>query len=66
MSDYLSRHPELGKCNAMSTIAKEYVSFLANHDVPKAKTLQEIIQATAKDTDFQEVINNIRSGKWSN
>ena len=49
-----------------SKIAEEYVAFIVRHDVPKAMTLQEIALETAKDTDLQSVIQNVKSGTWTN
>jgi hypothetical protein len=65
MSDYLSRHPETGKCNT-SNVAEEYVSFLAYHDVPIAMNMNEIIQETSQDNDLQTAIKCVKTGCWSN
>ena len=68
MSNYISRHPGMTnqkECQS-SKIAEEYVAFIVRHDVPKAMTLQEIALETAKDTDLQSVIQNVKSGTWTN
>ena len=67
MSDYISRHPGMTNpkdCES-SKIAEEYVAFIARH-VPKAMTLQEIACETANDSDLQTVIQNVKSGTWTN
>ena len=45
---------------------EEYVAFIVRHDVPKAMTLEEIALETAKDTDLQSVIQNVKSGTRTN
>ena len=65
MSDYLSRHPDSSKSNRQSGIAEEYLSFIVQHDVPKAMTLDEIITETSNDNVLQTVINNVKTETWS-
>ena len=65
MSDYLSRHPvTTAEKPSQSRIAEEYVLFIADQDVPKAMTMQEIVQKTPKDSDLQKVISNVRHKTW--
>lgn len=65
MSDYPSRHPDSSKSNRQSGIAEEYLSFIVQHDVPKAMTLDEIITETSNDNVLQTVINNVKTETWS-
>ena len=66
MSDYLSRHPvTTTEKPSQSRIAEEYVLFIADQDVPKAMTMQEIVQETSKDSDLQTVISNVRHNTWN-
>ena len=55
MSDYLNRHSVTATENPsrQSRIAEEYVIFIADQDVPKAMTMQEIVQETSEDSDLQ-------------
>ncbi|XP_045170892.2 uncharacterized protein K02A2.6-like [Mercenaria mercenaria] len=65
MSDFLSRHPDTGK-HKQTSVAEEYVNFLAYHDVPVAMNMNEIIQATSQDVDLQMAIKYVKSGNWNN
>ena len=68
-SDYLSRHINLVGNNKQSTMAEEYMYLLTSLAVPKAKTLQEIQQATTKDTYNTVMLNALtvtRTQKWYN
>ena len=61
-SDYLSRHSNLEDESEKSGMAEHYVRFLSINAVPKAMTLDEIQQATAKDKTLQCVIHLMRNG----
>lgn len=67
MSDYLSRHPDTATHaqSRASSVAEEYLSFLAHQNVPKAMTIDEIIHATIKDNDLQIAINNTKRNSWN-
>ncbi|XP_053378512.1 uncharacterized protein K02A2.6-like [Mercenaria mercenaria] len=65
MSDFLSRHPDTGK-HKQTSVAEEYVNFLAYHDVPVAMDMNETIQATSQDVDLQMAIKYVKSGNWNN
>ena len=61
-ADMLSRSPVTTCENNKS---EDYVNFIANHAVPKAISMQEIVSASDKDKLIQCVISNIRSGNWN-
>ena len=66
ISDYLNRYPvTTTEKPSQSRIAEEYVLFIADQDVPKAMTMQEIVQETSKDSDLQTVILNVRHNTWN-
>ena len=66
MSDYLSRHQvTTTEKPSQSRIVEEYVLCIADQDVPKAMTMQEIVQETSKDSDLQTVISNVRHNTWN-
>ena len=62
-ADYLSRHLESNRPHKRS-VAEEYVSYVAQHAVPKAMTLEEIISATRTDATLQAVKACLLSQKW--
>lgn len=64
MSDYLSRHPDAAKSTRSADVAEEYLSFIAHQTVPKAMTIDEIIEETTKDVDLQTTIQNVRTNSW--
>ena len=43
---------------------EEYVNFHASHAVPKAMSITEIQQVTAKDRVMQSLVDMIRTGKF--
>ena len=68
-SDYLSRHPNTSPQPTMNTpclqaAADHYISFLAQHAVPRAMTLLEIQEATKADPTLQAVVVAIHSNQW--
>ena len=46
-------------------VADHYVNFVAAHAVPKAMTMSEIEEATAKDETLQEVIQSFEQTHWN-
>ena len=64
-ADYMSRHPAH---HAPSTreekIAEEYIQYLTDNAIPKAMTLQQVSDETAKDPTLQAVIKSLETGKW--
>ena len=66
MSDYLSRHPDSSqnKTSRQYGLAEEYLTFITQHDVPKAMTLDEIVKETTKDNCLQTVIQNVKRDSW--
>ena len=63
-ADFMSRHPCDPSANQQQKLTEQYVNFLTNHAVPKAMTLQEIVEETNQDETLQVVKELIRSGKW--
>ena len=62
----MSRHPAVSHVsNKHAKIAEEYVTYISDNAVPKAMTLEEISSATKEDSDIQNVMKNIHSGRWS-
>ena len=62
-SDYLSRHVTHGE-ERRTSLAEEYVHFLAANAVPKAMNLNEIQSATRQDKTLQCVSWLIRNQRW--
>ena len=46
-------------------VADEYVKFVLHHAVPKAMTLEEVVQSTLKDNELQAVMRAIQTDKWN-
>ena len=65
-ADYMSRHPVGCGSTRHSKVAEEYLSFIVENTTPKAMTIQEIAEETARDTVLQEVISRVVTGRWSN
>ena len=66
-ADFLSRHPvspAMTKTKHEKTVADEYVSFLIDHDIPKAMTKKEISEATRRDPTLQTVKLAIVTNAW--
>ena len=66
-ADFLSRHPVSSpqtQTKHEKTVADEYVSFLIDHDVPKAMTKKEISDASRNDPTIQAVKHSIRTNSW--
>ena len=57
----MPRHPLDNQSVHSNNAAEEYVNFIAEHAVPVALTLQEIMEATVNDKVFQEVIKCMAS-----
>ena len=66
-ADFLSRHP-VHSADTQSTheakVAEEYIKFVISHTVPKAMTLEEIIEATKSDPTLQAVKSAIKCNQW--
>ena len=66
-ADFLSRHPVSPAQKVTKhekTVADEYVSFLIDHDIPKAMTKKEISDATRRDPTLQAVKLAIVTNSW--
>ena len=63
-ADILSRMP-ISSSTTRLNVADHYVNFVAAHAVPKAMTMSEIEEATAKDETLQEVIQSFRQTHWN-
>ena len=66
-ADFLSRHPVSPAQKVTKhekTVADEYVSFLIDHDIPKAMTKTEISEATRRDPTLQAVKLAIVTNSW--
>ena len=63
VSDYLSRHPIANP--PKTSIAEDYVNFIASHSLPNALTLSDIANATKEDPTLQNVIKAVKSNNWS-
>jgi capsid portal protein len=63
---YLSRHPtqSTSATSKHSQLAEEFVRYLTDNAVPKAMTLNEIVNCTQKDSDLQTVITAFKTNKW--
>jgi hypothetical protein len=48
-ADYLSRHPTNESKQKQEKMTEQYINFITQNSVPKAMTLQEIINATNAD-----------------
>ena len=66
-ADYISRHLQ-GDTNgdSISEYTEQYFNFVASQAIPKALSVEEICEATAKDPTLQEVMKRISSGNWNN
>lgn len=66
-ADYMSRHPTQGETSQRaSRMAEEYISFIVDHTLPKAMTLEMVQEETKKDPTLQEVIRLLETGLWPN
>ena len=61
----MSRHPIANsESNNLFVETEEFVNLIAHHSTPKAITLEEIRQETAKDLSLQSSIQAYRDGQW--
>ena len=60
----MSRHPTAESCRKQEKMTEQYINFVAQHSVPKAMTLAEIIDATNSDAVLTQVKDAIRTNKW--
>ena len=65
-ADYLSRHPvqSTSVTSKHSQQAEEFVRYLTDNGVPKAMTLNEIVDRTQKDPDLQAFITAVKANRW--
>ena len=62
--DYMSRHPVNESKTIGSKLAEEYVNFVADEAILKAKDIDEVNSETCKDSTLQKAISYVRSGPW--
>ena len=62
-ADILSCMP-IPSTTSKLNVADHYVNFVAAHAVPKAMTMADIEEATAKDSTLQKVIQSFRQTHW--
>lgn len=65
-ADYMSRHParHTQPVSRQEKVAEEYVNYIAATSAPKALTLSQIAEATARDPTLQAVMEAVRTNKW--
>lgn len=65
-ADYMSRHPaaNTAKSSREQQIAEEFVNYLTDKSIPKAMTLEQVINETSTDALLQDVIKAIKSNRW--
>ena len=63
-ADMLSRLPLPTTVHRERNIAEEYVHYIARNAIPKAMTLPQLEQATARDPILQRVHQSVVSGNW--
>ena len=63
-ADYLSRHPIEAKYKQQN-MTEDYVNFIEANSVPKAMTLDEIIQATDNDQVLRALRDAIKHNRWN-
>lgn len=65
-ADYMSRYlvPTQTPSTRVVKVAEEYVNFVAQHNTPKAMTLDKIKCETLKDTTLQKVSTLIQDSSW--
>ena len=65
-ADYLSRHPVKHSKHTQEKLAEQYVNFIALNSVPKAMSLQEIVEATNEDKTLQCLRASLKLNRWDN
>ena len=63
-ADFTSRHPNL-QTTADRNVADEYVNYVCNNAILKARTLQEIQAETEKNSTLQSLIKAIKTDRWT-
>ena len=64
-ADYLSRHPvNVTPSSREEKAAEEYLNYLVDVTTPKTMTIDQVIDATAKDATLQAVIRAILTNNW--
>ena len=63
-ADYLSRHPTNENKRKQEKMTEQYINFITQNSVPKAMTLQEIINATNADAALTALHDAIKTNKW--
>ncbi|CAB4008337.1 Hypothetical predicted protein, partial [Paramuricea clavata] len=63
-ADFISRHPD--KATPFpDNIAENYVSYLCNNVIPKARTMSEVKKETESDSTLQKLSQAIKTSIWS-
>ena len=63
-ADYLSRHPTNESKRKQEKMTEQYINFVTQNSIPKAMSLNEIIQATNADAALTELKDAIKTNKW--
>ena len=63
-ADYLSRHPTHESKRKQEKMTEQYINFVTQNSVPKAMTLEEILDATNDDAALTELRDAIKTNKW--
>ena len=64
-ADYLSRHPVKVKPSGREEkIAEEYMNYVVTISTPKAMTVEEVANETAKDPTLTAVTNALTTNQW--
>ena len=64
LADYLSRHPTNESKRKQEKTTEQYINFITQNSIPKAMSLDEIIQATHADAALAELKDAIKINKW--
>ena len=63
-ADYLSHHPTNESKRKQEKMTEQYINFVTQNSIPKAMSLNEIIQATNADAALTELKDAIKTNKW--
>lgn len=65
-AEYLSRYPTQSTpvTSKHSQLAEEFARYLTDNAVPKAITLNDLVDCTQKDYDLQIVITAVKTNRW--
>ncbi|MES9880447.1 MAG: RNase H-like domain-containing protein [Sedimenticola sp.] len=64
-ADVLSRCPISTDDSSISCLTENYINYVTENSVPKAMTLSEIETSSSKDNVLQNVVNSLKSNRWS-